>query len=122
MGSLFDKGAYWNLAELPGILDEGLGKISINGINTPYFYFGSWRTTFAWHCEDIDLPSINYLHYGKPKFWYSVHPEDSHILEEVAQKFLPDNFNKCNECMRHKTVLINPYLLKKIKPEIRIVK
>lgn len=121
-GSLFDKGVPWNLAELPGILDDGLGNLEISGINTPYFYFGSWRTTFAWHCEDLDLPSINYLHYGKPKFWYSIPPDESDEIEHIARKYLPDAFNKCPENMRHKTTLIDPYLLKKINPELGIVK
>lgn len=88
----------------------------------PYFYFGSWRTTFAWHCEDLDLPSINYLHLGKPKFWYAVSPKTKHLLEEAAQRYFPTQFSMCKENLRHKTTLINPYLLKKLSPEIEIVK
>jgi hypothetical protein len=82
----------WNLAELPGILQDGLTNLNISGINTPYFYFGAWRTTFAWHCEDLDLPSINFHHYGKPKFWYGIHPSDAWKLEEMAKKHLPESF------------------------------
>ena len=55
----------------------------IYGINEPYFYFGAWRTTFAWHTEDLNLPAINFLHYGKPKFWYSIGRHDGHLLEEA---------------------------------------
>ena len=71
-GTLFDNKVPWNLNELQTILNEGLGFSKIYGINEPYFYFGAWRTTFAWHQEDLNLPSINFLHYGKPKFWYVV--------------------------------------------------
>ena len=68
MGSLFEAGVPWNLAQLGGILESGLGGVEMSGINVPYFYFGAWRTSFAWHCEDFNLPSINFLHYGKPKY------------------------------------------------------
>jgi [histone H3]-trimethyl-L-lysine9/36 demethylase len=66
-GSLFETDSTWNLNQLKGLLSSGLDDARIAGINDPYFYFGAWRTTFAWHCEDLHLPSINYLHYGRPK-------------------------------------------------------
>ena len=121
-GSLFDKDVPWNLAELSTVLNDGLGNSKIYGINEPYFYFGAWRTTFAWHTEDLNLPAINFLHYGKPKFWYSIGRHDGHLLEEVVKKYMNDSFAKCAEHMRHKTTLVNPYILKKLCPEITIHK
>jgi hypothetical protein len=41
-------------------------------LGAPKWNFGMWRATFAWHVEDADLYSINYIHFGAPKFWYSV--------------------------------------------------
>lgn len=62
---------HWNINKLGTILDF-VGKdynMSIEGVNTAYLYFGMWKATFAWHTEDMDLYSINYLHFGAPKTW-----------------------------------------------------
>ena len=71
-GSLFDEGAPWNLAEIQTVLNKGLGNVKIQGVTNPYVYIGSWKSMFGWHKEDLDLYSINYLHKGRPKYWYGV--------------------------------------------------
>ncbi|XP_075946205.1 lysine-specific demethylase 4C isoform X8 [Anarhichas minor] len=89
-GSLYDEDVEeWNIGHLNSILDvieEDCG-VSIQGVNTPYLYFGMWKTTFSWHTEDMDLYSINYLHFGEPKSWYAIPPEHGKRLERLATDY-----------------------------------
>ncbi|XP_016988861.2 uncharacterized protein LOC108051311 isoform X3 [Drosophila rhopaloa] len=104
----------WNINRLGTILDY-VNKdynIQIDGVNTAYLYFGMWKTTFAWHTEDMDLYSINYLHFGAPKTWYVVPPECGRKLEKVANQYFPASYKNCNAYLRHKMTLISPQILK----------
>uniref|UniRef100_A0A8D3E3K3 [histone H3]-trimethyl-L-lysine(9) demethylase n=1 Tax=Scophthalmus maximus TaxID=52904 RepID=A0A8D3E3K3_SCOMX len=115
-GSLYDPEIKeWNISHLDTILDtvESESGITIEGVNTPYLYFGMWKTTFAWHTEDMDLYSINYLHFGEPKSWYCVPPEHGKRLERLAQGFFPGSSQNCEAFLRHKMTLISPSILKK---------
>ena len=57
----------WNLSKLNTILNIVNNDLDtvIQGMNSPYLYFGMWRATFSWHVEDMDLYGINMVHYGK---------------------------------------------------------
>uniref|UniRef100_A0A8C7HNE8 [histone H3]-trimethyl-L-lysine(9) demethylase n=1 Tax=Oncorhynchus kisutch TaxID=8019 RepID=A0A8C7HNE8_ONCKI len=114
-GSLYDEVDEWNIGHLNSILDvieEDCG-VSIQGVNTPYLYFGMWKTSFSWHTEDMDLYSINYLHFGEPKSWYAIPPEHGKRLERLATGFFPNGFKGCEAFLRHKMTLISPSILKK---------
>uniref|UniRef100_A0A7N5ZS46 [histone H3]-trimethyl-L-lysine(9) demethylase n=1 Tax=Anabas testudineus TaxID=64144 RepID=A0A7N5ZS46_ANATE len=115
-GTLYDTDVKeWNICHLDTILDtvEHESGITIEGVNTPYLYFGMWKTTFAWHTEDMDLYSINYLHFGEPKSWYCVPPEHGKRLERLAKGFFPGSAQNCEAFLRHKMTLISPSILKK---------
>ncbi|XP_061775815.1 lysine-specific demethylase 4A isoform X2 [Nerophis ophidion] len=105
----------WNICCLNTILDtvESESGITIEGVNTPYLYFGMWKTTFAWHTEDMDLYSINFLHFGEPKSWYCVPPEHGRRFERLAQGFFSGSAQSCEAFLRHKMTLISPSILKK---------
>jgi len=65
------------------------------------------------HTEDMKLLSINYLHAGAPKYWYSICPEDSQRFESYATSRFGTAASECPEFLRHKRYLISPALLKK---------
>jgi len=73
----------WNIGHLGTILDR-IGDVRIEGVNTAYLYFGMWKAMFAWHTEDMDLYSINYLHDGAAKAWYGIPPQYGQRFERLA--------------------------------------
>ena len=103
----------WDVSRLDSLLSRTLKEknITLDGVNSSYLYFGMWRALFAWHTEDCDLYSVNYLHYGAPKFWYAIAPEDRERFEILAQGMVPEMWRACPEFLRHKELLISPTLL-----------
>ncbi|KAJ7873239.1 JmjC domain-containing protein, partial [Mycena olivaceomarginata] len=95
------------------------------GVTTPDVYFGMWRTTFAWHVEDMDLFSINYIQFGAPKFWYTVPQGRAGALEDTMpgasvslpvvlyfhNGYFPTDTSKCPQFLQHKSFLASPTLL-----------
>ncbi|RSM05768.1 hypothetical protein CEP52_006065 [Fusarium oligoseptatum] len=111
MGTLFDESTeMWNLNKLPNLLDV-LGT-KVPGVNTAYLYLGMWKATFAWHLEDVDLYSINYLHFGAPKQWYSISQADARRFEAAMKNIWPADAKACDQFLRHKGFLISPQHLK----------
>jgi hypothetical protein len=110
-GTLFDESVKnWNLDRLPNLLDV-LGT-KVPGVNTAYLYLGMWKATFAWHLEDVDLYSINYLHFGAPKQWYSISQADARRFEAAMKNIWPTEAKACDQFLRHKAFLISPGHLK----------
>ncbi|KAI0366449.1 hypothetical protein BV20DRAFT_971775 [Pilatotrama ljubarskyi] len=115
-GSLFtDETTSWNVAHLPSALSRLLpaSNKGLPGVNTPYLYFGMWRATFAWHVEDMDLFSINYIHFGAPKFWYAMPQARANALEQTMKSLFPGAGKNCSQFLRHKSYLASPTLLSK---------
>ena len=131
IGSLYtDQTTSWNVAHLPSTLSRLLPpENGLPGVNTPYLYFGMWRATFSWHVEDMDLFSINYIHFGAPKFWYAVPQGRASALEQTMRGILsllfcffkmyswicigyfPKDVSRCPQFLRHKSFLVSPTLL-----------
>ncbi|EMD35808.1 hypothetical protein CERSUDRAFT_156544 [Gelatoporia subvermispora B] len=113
-GSLFTQETKsWNVASLYSALTRLLPSSSqgLPGVNTPYLYFGMWRATFAWHVEDMDLFSINYIHFGAPKYWYAIPQARASALEQTMRGYFPKDVSQCSQFLRHKSFLASPTLL-----------
>ncbi|KAH6695782.1 JmjC domain-containing protein [Plectosphaerella plurivora] len=111
LGTLFAEDTEeWNLNKLPNLLDVIGTKVP--GVNTAYLYLGMWKATFAWHLEDVDLYSINYLHFGAPKQWYSISQGDARRFEAAMKQTWPGDAKSCDQFLRHKGYLISPQHLK----------
>ncbi|ETV70926.1 hypothetical protein, variant [Aphanomyces astaci] len=108
VGSLFgDSPAMsWNVNNLDSILRTW---VDLPGITQAMLYFGMWSAMFALHTEDMELYSINYLHTGSPKVWYTVPPAHASRVERVCQTMFPHEHMACHEFLRHKTSLVAPW-------------
>lgn len=111
-GTLFDERTqHWNVGKLDNILTRLRLKRKLPGVNTPYLYWGMWRATFAWHVEDMDLYSINYIHFGAPKQWYAIRQADRQRFESAMAGAFPSDSRRCPHFMRHKSYLASPTFL-----------
>ncbi|KAG9300430.1 hypothetical protein G9A89_010055 [Geosiphon pyriformis] len=111
IGSLFDPKITktWNVNQLDNLLNRI--NVSIPGVNRAYLYFGMWKATFAWHVEDMDLYSINYIHFGAPKQWYAIPPPYGKKFENVMRGYFQPEFQACREYLRHKQFIVKPSIL-----------
>ena len=112
----------WNVGSLDNILTRMKLSTQLPGVTTPYLYLGMWRATFAWHVEDMDLYSINYIHFGAPKQWYAIRQADRVRFENIMKAAFPQDSGRCAQFMRHKSYLASPtYLRERGVEVIRLV-
>lgn len=77
----------WNLQVIsrsPGSLTRYMPD-DIPGVTSPMVYIGMLFSWFAWHVEDHELHSMNFLHTGSSKTWYSVPGDYAFAFEEVVR-------------------------------------
>ncbi|KAL6131254.1 hypothetical protein ACLB2K_069630 [Fragaria x ananassa] len=77
----------WNLqviARSPGSLTRFMPD-DIPGVTSPMVYIGMLFSWFAWHVEDHELHSMNFLHNGSAKTWYSVPGNYAFAFEELIR-------------------------------------
>ncbi|KAI9558517.1 hypothetical protein GHT06_015305 [Daphnia sinensis] len=65
------------------------------GINTCQLLLGHAMSFTGWHTENVNLPSINCLHSGKPKYWVVVAEKHGELLKAFFRKSMPSFYKKC---------------------------
>jgi len=102
----------WNLRRLAKHPDSPLSCLeNVTGVTVPWIYIGMIFSSFCWHCEDHYLPSINYLHTGKPKVWYCVPARQSKKLEDVMKQNMPCLFEDEPDLMHKLCTTLDPRIL-----------
>lgn len=80
----------------------------ISGITVPWFYYGMLYSSFCWHTEDLYLNSLNYMHEGSPKIWYSISHTDKEKMDEYIRNKYYATLLKQPDLIHRLTVHINP--------------
>ncbi|KAK2975102.1 hypothetical protein RJ640_018904, partial [Escallonia rubra] len=103
----------WNLNNLPMLQGSMLRAVhnSIAGVMVPWLYIGMLFSSFCWHFEDHCFYSMNYLHWGEPKCWYSVPGSEAGAFEKVMRNSLPDLFDAQPDLLFQLVTMLNPSVL-----------
>ncbi|KAA8522400.1 hypothetical protein F0562_013239 [Nyssa sinensis] len=103
----------WNLNNLPKLQGSMLRAVhhGIAGVMVPWLYIGMLFSSFCWHFEDHCFYSMNYLHWGEPKCWYSVPGSEARAFEKVMRKSLPDLFDAQPDLLFQLVTMLNPSVL-----------
>lgn len=103
----------WNLNNLPKLEGSMLQAVhqSIAGVMVPWLYVGMLFSSFCWHFEDHCFYSMNYLHWGEPKCWYSVPGSEACSFEKVMRNSLPDLFDAQPDLLFQLVTMLNPSVL-----------
>ncbi|KAH9833659.1 PLU-1-like protein-domain-containing protein [Rhodofomes roseus] len=104
----------WNLNNIPILSDSLLRyiKSDISGMTVPWTYVGMVFSTFCWHNEDHYTYSINYMHWGETKTWYSIPGDDAEKFEAAIRREAPDLFEVQPDLLFQLVTLMNPSRLK----------
>ncbi|GLU05801.1 hypothetical protein SLE2022_228800 [Rubroshorea leprosula] len=104
----------WNLNNLPKLKGSMLRVVNhnITGVMVPWLYIGMLFSAFCWHFEDHCFYSMNYLHWGEPKCWYSVPGSEASAFEKVMRSCLPDLFDSQPDLLFQLVTMLNPSVLR----------
>lgn len=90
-------------------------KEDIPGVTSPMVYVAMLFSWFAWHVEDHDLHSLNYLHFGAGKTWYGVPRDAAAAFEEVIRVHgFGEEINPLGQCIFDATYVAQCLILDSI--------
>ena len=92
----------WNFNNLPD---------SINSSNR-HLLAGQAKSIFPWHLDEQNKCSVNYLHFGGPKQWYSIPCTNTDQFLEILSKELSGNKENCPAFIKHQNIITSPDFLK----------
>lgn len=100
----------WNLNRLTNVnsIIHEL-KLDLPRLLKPSVDVGMRYTAFGWQVENSYLASVDILHEGGSKFWYSVPNSSGKMLEDFCKKAAIGY--ECHFLLRHKLFLIPPSVL-----------
>lgn len=121
--SLFnDKIKKINLNNLSNPLMQTYEKFKMPGVNRTMVLVSGAHTSFYWHNEDLDLGSINYMHWGAIKLWVIVHRNSSDKFRNaLIRDFAPTEIEPCKNPVKHKNYLTDLQWLDENNIEYSIV-
>ncbi|XWS56424.1 hypothetical protein CRYUN_Cryun09bG0084200 [Craigia yunnanensis] len=115
--------AGWKLSNSPWnlqVIARSAGSLTrfmpddIPGVTSPMVYIGMLFSWFAWHVEDHELHSMNFLHTGSSKTWYAVPGDYAFAFEEVIRtESYGGNIDRLAalSLLGEKTTLLSPELI-----------
>lgn len=93
----------WNFNNLPD---------SVNSSNR-HLLTGQAKSIVPWHLDEQNKCSVNYLHFGGPKQWYSIPCTNTDQFLDILSKELSGNKENCPAFIKHQNIITSPDFLKK---------
>ncbi|CAI2369610.1 unnamed protein product [Moneuplotes crassus] len=101
----------WNLNcmnSAPNTLLQFCPDKNISGINKPWMYISHPYSSFCWHYEDMMMYSINYMHEGTAKIWYTIPNCDRIKFEKYIKKKYKNLYEKDDDLFFNINFQVSP--------------
>ncbi|CAN0281495.1 unnamed protein product [Lampetra fluviatilis] len=95
----------WNLTVLPSNPASVLRHLgTVSGVTVPWLNIGMIYSTSSWAQDPHLLPSIDFLHTGADKIWYSIPAGQQEALERAVLSLSPANGKPALELLQQNIV------------------